>query len=323
MHSIGTNFVLRHVDGIRRSELDRVEIMLIDTALESDRKWLTAEKMAQMSRLKFIQSLRAGVDAIDLEQLPKRIIICGNSGAYSDPMAEHTIGMILYLAKDLGNRNSKLKNGVVDSHNSLFLKGKTIGVIGAGGIGQVVAKIAKSLEMKTLGVNTSGKHVRYFDETFEIRKLDQVLRVSDVIVLSLPLTVKSFHIIDVGKLRLMKKNCILVNVARGYVIDEAALYSHLLQNPEFKCGLDVWWHYPKANEKFSQRFPLFKLTNFLGTPHVSGYVPEEREVALSFAVDNILGFVKNRPLRGLVEREDYRGLRELIKNEDKLKKAHL
>ena len=119
----------------------------------------------------------------------------------------------------------------------------------------------------------------------------------------------------------MKKNCILVNVARGYVIDEAALYSHLLQNPEFKCGLDVWWHYPKANEKFSQRFPLFKLPNFLGTPHVSGYVPEEREVALNFAVDNILRFVKNRPLRGLMESEDYRGLRELIRNEDKLKEG--
>src|SRR5208283_3424634 len=113
LHSIGTNFALRQVDRIREFELDRVEIMLIDTALESDRKWLTVEKMAQMSQLKFIQSSRAGVDAIDLEQLPKRIIICGNIGAYSDPMAEHTIGMILYLAKDLGNRNSKLKNGVV------------------------------------------------------------------------------------------------------------------------------------------------------------------------------------------------------------------
>ncbi len=174
--------MLRNVDQIQESELDRVEIMLIDIMLESDRKWLAAEKVAQMPQLKFIQCLRAGVDAIDLEQLPKSVIICGNVGAYSDPMAEHTIGMILYLAKDLGIRNSKLENGVVDSHNSLFLKGKTIGVIGAGGIGQAVAKIAKSLEMKTFGVNTSGKHVRYFDETFEIRRLDKVLRVSDVIV---------------------------------------------------------------------------------------------------------------------------------------------
>ncbi len=314
MHSIGTNFVLRDVDQVQESELDRVEIMLIDIMLESDRKWLAAEKVAQMPQLKFIQCLRAGVDAIDLEQLPKSVIICGNVGAYSDPMAEHTIGMILYLAKDLGIRNSKLENGVVDSHDSLFLKGKTIGVIGAGGIGQAVAKIAKSLEMKTFGVNTSGKHVRYFDETFEIRRLDKVLRVSDVIVLSLPLTVKSFHIIDAEKLRLMKKNCILVNVARGYVIDEEALYNHLLQNPEFKCGLDVWWHYPKTNEKFFQRFPFLKLPNFLGTPHVSGYVPEERCVALDFAVDNILRFVKNRQLRGLVDREDYKGLRELIKD---------
>ena len=286
--------------------------MLIDIVHETSRKWLTVEKVTRMPRLKLIQSSRAGVDAIDFQQLPERVKVCGNIGAYSDPMAEHTMGMILYLAKDLGNRNAKLKNGVADHHNSLFLKGKTIGVIGAGGIGQAVAKIAKSFEMKTFGVNTSGKPVRYFDKTFEIEKLDKVLRVSDVIVLSLPLTTKSFHIIDAEKLRIMKKSCVLVNVARGYVIDEEALYNHLLQNPEFKCGLDVWWHYPKVNEKFSQKFPFFELPNFLGTPHVSGYVPEEQEVALDFAVNNILRFVKKGKLRGLVDREDYKGLRELI-----------
>jgi len=221
--------------------------------------------------------------------------------------------MILYLAKDLGGRNSKLKSGVEDHRSSLLLKGKTLGIVGAGGIGQAIAGIAKCFGMRTIGVNTSGKPAPNFDRTVGMSKLNLVLKLSDVVVLSIPLTTKTFKLIDRSKLQLMKKNGILINVGRGHVIDEEALYNHLLQNPEFKCGLDVWWHYPKANEKFSQRFPFLELPNFLGTPHISGYVPEEPEIALDFAVDNIVRFVKKKPLKGLVVREDYRGLRDLIR----------
>jgi glycerate dehydrogenase len=312
--AVGNDFVLRSVHSVSESELAQVKIMLIDTIQNSGRKRLSKEIVGQMPRLELVQSTRAGVDAIDFEQLPERVTICGNIGAYSDPIAEHVIGMVLYLAKYLGGRNDKLKSGIVDYSDSVFLKGKTIGVIGAGGIGKAVAKIAKCFGMKTLGVNTSGRPVQYCDETFGMGKLDHVLSVSDVVVLSLPLTVKTLHIIDDRRLRLMKKNCILINVGRGYVINEKALYNHLKKNPEFKCGLDVWWHYPKGNEKFAQKFPFLKLTNFLGTPHVSGYVPEEKDIALDFAVQNVVRFAKNRRLRGVVNRKDYAGLRELIKS---------
>jgi phosphoglycerate dehydrogenase-like enzyme len=310
---VGSNFALRSIDRVKDSELNQVEIMLVDILPDSGKMWLGAEKLARMPRLKFIQSLRAGVDAIDFEQIPSNVKICGNIGAYSDPIAEHAMGMILYLAKDLGGRNSKLKIGIMEHRSSLFLRGKTIGVVGAGGIGQAVARIARCFGMKTIGVNTSGKPVPNFDQTVGMRNLGRVLKASDVIVLSLPLTTKSFQLIDRSKLQLMKKNCILVNLGRGYVIDEEALYNHLVQNPEFRCGLDVWWHYPKANDKFSQRFSFLELPNFLGTPHISGNVAEEPEVALDFAVDNIVRFVKRKPLKGVVNREDYSGLQDLVR----------
>ena len=313
MNGVGSNFTLRSVDQVKESELNIVEIMLVDILPDSSKTWLNAEKLSMIPRLKLIQSLRAGVDAIDFEQIPDRVKICGNTGAYSDPIVEHSIGMILYLSKDLGGRNSKLKSGVADHHNSLLLKGKTLGVVGAGGIGQAVARIAGCFGMRTIGVNRSGKPAPNFDRTVGMSKLDLALKLSDVLVLSLPLTTKTFQIIDGSKLQLMKKNCILINVGRGYVIDEEALYNHLLQNPEFKCGLDVWWYYPKAEEKFSQRFPFLELPNFLGTPHISGYVQEEPQIALDFAIDNIVRFVKKKLLKGLVDRADYRGLRDLIR----------
>ena len=170
LNSVGKNFSLRNADEVSEPELGQVEILLIDIARDSGRAWLNSEKMMRMPRLKFIQSTRAGVDSIDFKQLPEGVKICGNIGAYSLPIAEYTMGMILYLAKDLGNRNEKLNSGIADYRDSLLLRGKTIGLIGTGGIGQAVAGLAKCFGMKTLGVNTSGKPARNFDQTFEIGK---------------------------------------------------------------------------------------------------------------------------------------------------------
>ncbi len=309
---LGKTFALRSIEDINDSELADVEIMLLDTVVPSAQVWLNAEKISKMPKLRLVQSHRAGVDNIDFQQIPMNVTVCGNVGAYSEPMAEHTLGMILYLAKDLGVRNSKLRSGIVDVHDSILLKGKTLGVVGAGGIGQAVAKLSRSVGMKTLGVNTSGKAVPNFDKTFALGKVDEVLRSSDVIVLSLPLTLKTLHIIDGEKLSLMKKTCILINVARGHLIVQEALYNHLSQNPQFKCGLDVWWRFPTPNKPFTPDFPFLELANFVGTPHCSGFVPEEYESALDHALDNVVRFVKGKKPKGLADRQDYEGLRELI-----------
>jgi phosphoglycerate dehydrogenase-like enzyme len=220
--------------------------------------------------------------------------------------------MILYFARNIGLSNQLLAKGVWQIPESIFLKGKTILVIGTGGIGEPVAKLATSFGMKTLGVNTSGRSVPDFDQVVSLDKFEEFAIEADVVVIALPLTLYTFHLIDEGALSKMKPNCVLVNIARGYIIDEAALYKHLSENPSFKCALDVWWHYPKKGEKFQQKFPFFELPNFLGTPHDSGIVPETQELALASSFENIVRFTKNEPLRGLMDRKDYLGLSELI-----------
>jgi len=315
----GGKYQIQSLGRIEEAQYSSVGILLLDTALPDDRNILSEEYLRKFSSLKLIQSTRAGVDVLDFEKIPANVIICGNVGAYGDQIAEHVIGMILYFARNLGNSYTKLKQGIWEiPSNSLYLKGKDLLVLGTGGIGDSVARLAKCFGMKTLGTNTSGRPVPGFDQVFNTDKIDEALGIPEIIVIALPLTVKTFHLINREKLQKMKKDAILVNVARGYVIDEEALFRHLRENPEFRCALDVWWWYPKPGEKFTQKFPFFDLPNFLGTPHDSGIVPETEEIALVSAIENIGRFVRNEPLKGEMDRAEYVGLRALISEERKM-----
>lgn len=295
---------------------DRVETILIDTARPEQLSILTRENLERLPNLKLIQSTRAGIDVLRFEDIPSEVQVCGNIGAYGDQIAEHVFGMVLYFARNLGTSNEALAKGAWQIPDSIFLRGKTILILGAGGIGERVSRLATCFGMRTIGVNTTGKSVPSFEHVVAIERLDQVLKEADVVVVALPLTVKTFHLLDSTKLSLMKPSCILVNVARGHIISEHGLFDHLKNNPEFKCGLDVWWHYPKRGETFAQRFPFFELPNLLGTPHDSGIVPETEEIALNSSIDNIGRFVRNEPLKGIMNRNDYLGLKELISRAD-------
>jgi len=311
--NVADRYQIRLLKNLDDSEVRNVEILLLDTQLPEDRSLVSAGKIEKLTGLKLIQSTRAGVDVLDFQKIPPNVLVCGNVGAYGEQIAEHVFGMVLYFARNIGTSHLKLKQGIWENpEGPIFLKGKTILVIGAGGIGEAVAKIATCFGMKTVGVNASGRSLPDFDEIVSIEKLDQVLKVADVTVVALPLTVKTFHLIDGQRLQLMKRDSILVNVARGYIVDETALYQHLKEDPSFKCALDVWWWYPKQGENFSQRFPFFDLPNFLGTPHDSGIVPETEELALLSSIENIGRFVRNESLKGLMDRKDYLGLSALI-----------
>jgi phosphoglycerate dehydrogenase-like enzyme len=293
-------------------DFSMVQIILVDIARSGELSLLSPESLRKFPNLKLIQSTQAGVDAINFEDIPADVLVCGNVGAYGEQIAEHVLGMILYLAKNLDASNSALAKGIWQPPTSIFLKGKTILLLGTGGIGESVVKLASCFGMKTIGVNTSGRSVSGFDRVIGIDSLMEVLGVADFVVIALPLTIETFQLIDEPKLRAMKSTCIMVNVARGYTVSERALYEHLKNNPNFKCALDVWWHYPKKGDAFSQKYPFFELPNFLGTPHDSGFVPETEGIALASAIENIGRFSRKEPLKGLMNRNDYLGLKELI-----------
>lgn len=258
--------------------------------------------------VKLLQSMSAGVDFINISSIPRDVVLCSNAGAYREPIAEHVFAMILYFAKNLQRNHKRLQRGIFDnSPDATFLAGKTIGIIGAGGIGQSVARVAKAFNMRTVGINTKGNHVPSFDEVWPMDGLDELLKGSDFVVVSIPLNVHTRNLIDKRKLNEMKEDAVLVNVARGPIISQGDLYSHLKSHGRFRAGIDVWWVYPKKGEKFSLDYPFFELPNFLGSPHIADGVPEANEEGQRRAFENVTRYVGGQPLVRVIDKADYNG----------------
>jgi phosphoglycerate dehydrogenase-like enzyme len=300
-------------DIIDAKELSPTVAPNVEILLLSDNKWVNDSNAKQMTGLRFIQTLSTGVDSLDFGVIPQDVLVCGNVGAYAEPVSEHVFAMILCLAKNLKIRHDELRRSTFDkTPNGIFLKGKTIGIIGAGAIGQEVARLGKAFRMVTFGINTSGRKVKFFDKIGNLGSLNQLLSKSDVIVVSLPLTVKTLNLINESNLKFVKESCLFINVARGPIVNEKALYDHLREHPSFKAAFDVWWKYPAPGEKFAQNFPFFDLPNFLGSPHNADAVPESDDLALESAIANIERYLRRKQVKGLVDREDYLGLKSMI-----------
>jgi len=303
----GGRYTVRLLDQLTDAEKEDVEVLVL---LRNG--MVTGKLFQEMPNVRLLQSMSAGVDFIDLASIPPQVALCSNAGAYRDPIAEHVFGMILYFGKNLTRNHERLRSGVFEgSTDGIFLREKTIGIIGAGGIGQSVARVARAFGMRTIGINTSGRPVENFDDVWKMERLDDLLGEADVVVVSLPLTNHTRDLIDARRLGLMKEACILVNVARGAIVAQDALYAHLKAHPQFRAGIDVWWRYPKSGERFSLDYPFFELPNFLASPHNSDGVPEARGHGQQHAFSNVIRYLDGEPLERVVDRADYLGFQPL------------
>ncbi len=262
--------------------------------------------LSLLEGVKLLQIVWAGVDHVPFEQIPESVTVASNAGAYAEPMAEHVVGMVLALAKRLLPNHLKLARGIYDRHTlNKEIRGKNLGILGFGGIGKAVARAFRCFDMKVYAINRSGKTEEPVEFIGTLKDLDHVLKVSDVLVLSLPLTKETRNLITRRELNLMKRDAILINVARADIVNQRDLYEHLKENPEFQAGFDVWWKEPFRGEPFSVDYPFFELENFLGSPHNSNVVPGMFERALKRAAENVREFLLTGMARNVVRREDY------------------
>lgn len=253
-----------------------------------------------------LQTLLAGVDALPFADIPERVIICANTGAWADPMAEHILGMILSLGKHLQKGHKRLEKGHFDrSLVSTWFRGKTCGFVGYGGIAKAVARLVRPMGMKIIAVNNSGKTDDQVDFIGDMGNLQKILRGSDVMVLALPLTKKSKGLIGKAELSMMKKDAIFINPARGPIIDQKALYEHMKANPDFRVGIDAWWVEPHTHGEFRLDHPFFELDNLLGSPHNTNLVDGIFPIAARLSAENVKAFLEGLPPRGVVDRSDY------------------
>ncbi len=253
-----------------------------------------------------LQSMQAGVDALPFSDIPERVTICANTGAWADPMAEHILGMILSLGKYLQKCHDRLGKGQFDrSIVSTWFRGKTCGFVGYGGIAKAVARLVRPMGMRVIAENTRGETDEDIDLIGTMDDLPRILQESDVLVIAVPLTRKTLGLLGEKELAMMKEDAILVNPARGAIIDQKALYERMKAFPEFRVGIDAWWVEPHTHGEFRIDYPFFELDNLLGSPHNTNLVDGIFPVAAGIAADNVRAFLEGQNPRSIVDREDY------------------
>ena len=278
-----------------RAEALKTAIVLLSANTDKD---LLAEERPLIANLRLLQFVTAGVDFISLDDLPATLPIATNGGGYAEPMAEHGTAMALAAAKRLFIEHAALTAGEFNQFTpNKMLAGGICGVLGFGGIGIATARLLTGFGMQVHAINRRGSTEEAVDWIGTPDQLHEMLAVADILVVSLPLTKASLSMLGARELALMKPDAILVNLARGEIIDEAALYAHLTENPGFVACIDAWWVEPIRHGEFRMDHPFLSLPNVIGSPHNSATVSRWRNIALARAVANCRrAFIGEAPL---------------------------
>lgn len=219
----------------------------------------------RFTSLKYIQLTSVGFDRVPMEVVRKKgIAICNARGVYSIPMAELAVGGVLQLYKQSRFFSSNQVNCRWEKYRGLLeLAGKTVCIVGCGDVGQACAKRFSAFDCRVIGVNIRPKTGAYFEEIVLLDQLDQVLPLADVVVLAVPLAAETEYLMNEARFALMKPGAVLVNIARGAVVDTDGLIS-ALQAHLGGAVLDVF-----EEEPLSAVSPLWQMEHVIITPHNS------------------------------------------------------
>jgi phosphoglycerate dehydrogenase-like enzyme len=251
--------------------------------------------LKKAKRLKWFFSTAAGnEDLVQNPSFPESAILTKTT-IYGEMMAEYVFAYLLYFIRDLPKYFKDQRRKIWRQVRPGRLRGKTMGLLGLGSVGKVIARCGKEFGMKILGVKRTPGPVEQVDQVMGPEDLTKVMPWVDALVAALPLTAETFHLLGEKELSLMKEGAVLFNIGRGKTIDEKALLN-ILKAKRIKAVLDVF-----EDEPLPQESELWGLENVIITPHVSGInIPEE--ICEEF-VRNYERWVKGKPLIGLVDRE--------------------
>ena len=268
-------------------------------------KDFSADDLALLGGTKLIQFMTAGVDFIPLSTLPPGVPVASNGGAYAEPMAEHALALALAAAKRIIVEHNNVAAGIFNQHrNNRMLGGGVCAILGFGGIGVATARIMRGIGMQTFGINRSGTPHDLLDWVGTPDRLDEMLAAADVLIISVPLTKATTGMIGARELNLMKPNAILINLARGEIVDEAGLFAYLQAQPKFTACIDAWWVEPVRHGTFRMDHPFTSLPNVVASPHNSASVAAYRTVALRRAAENCRRALQGETVHYLVRPED-------------------
>ena len=261
---------------------------------------VTAEVLAKPGRLKVIGRAGAGVDTIDVDAATQAgVLVMNTPGQNANGVAELVFAQMLALIRHLVTGTVALREGRWEkkSLSGTELKGKTLGLMGFGAIGRRVAVIAQAFGMSVLAYDPLLNENQIRSGGARPASLDEILAEADFVSLHLPKTAQTANMIDAAALAKMKPTAILINCARGGLVDEDALAEALKSGRLAGAGLDVFAAEPAAADH-----PLFALENFVGTPHL-GASTAESQVNVAVAVARqMVAFFQTGALEGAVNK---------------------
>lgn len=250
--------------------------------------------LKKAKNLVWFSSIGAGnEDLINNSHLSKTVILTKPT-VYGEMMAEYVFAYILYISRNLGKHLADQKNRVWDRKKPGRLTGKVMGILGLGSVGREIAKRGKQFRMNVLGVKRTPEPVENVDQVFGPEDLGRMIPIVDYLVVALPLTPETSHLLGEREIGLMKEGAVLFNIGRGKTIDEKALIQ-VLKTRRINAVLDVFEKEPLPSES-----ELWNMENVMITPHVSG-INIPKEICEEF-ITNYQRWTEGEPLNGLVDR---------------------
>ena len=250
--------------------------------------------------LRWIQSRSVGVDTFVAAGLPKRVIFTNARGINGRTESEHAIALLLALMRRVPElercRAGASWRSVEDREQFLSLEGRTLVIVGMGSIGQQVARKAGAFDMRVIAVTRTGDAVDAADETVSADRMIDVLPGADAVVMCLPLNDRTRGLLGEGELAVMKPSAVVVNVARGGVIDQHALGNALRDHRLGGAGLDVF-----AKEPLPPDDPLWRLENVILSPHVAGAGGDNTRRFVELFADNLERYRAGGALRNRID----------------------
>lgn len=265
---------------------------------KTDPIMIDAELINAASGLKLIARHGSGYSNVDVELATRNGIAVTNApGMNATSVAEFTLALMLMLARNLPRAIAACREGAPDrlALKGQELNGKTFGVIGVGQAGRHVAHLVWALGMRVLAYHPRPSASRLAELPLQLVGLGQLLEHSDVISLHVPLNAETRNLIGARELSRVKSTAILLNLSRGGVVDEKALYDALLSKRLFAAATDVLLQEPaRPND------PLLGLDNCLVTPHIAALTEEAQHAVAMAAVDEVIRFSRGQELRHVV-----------------------
>ncbi len=284
-------------DETARAELDR---MLSEAEVVAGMR-MPGNLVQRAPRLKWVQATSAGVDHILSEELRLSPVILTNAAnLHSFAPTEFAMTACFALAKNVRECYRQKETRIWEPYNTIILRHKTMGIVGYGHIGKRIARVAKALEMRVIATRrtiTESRPARYADVLLPASENDRLLEESDFVVLALPLTKGTRHLIGAQELERMKSSTFLVNVSRGPIVDEDALARALKEGTIAGAAMDVF-----AVEPLPGDSPLWDAPNFMYSPHIAGWLTEYPEMVLEVFMDNLRRYLAGRQLRCVIDK---------------------